>query len=314
MQPGKLMSETANKKQKTTDVIIEQIRDVILSGHLKPGDRLASEKELIEQFGVSKATLREALRALEVMGLVQSRKGASGGLFITEVNLKTTIHSLMNFLHFRSLSVSELTMLRFMIEPMIVRIVASRITGDEIDRLHALSHNYGRDDGNQRRHIGFHRYLARITSNAMLILIIDMLESLLEEIKQVAELDADFFKSANNCHREIVDLLAQKDGIGASNVMADEVVMVGRYLSEKLGEPFENPKQFDLPPRQAETGPAGQSQVNLEELKGYVTQSVITSQDNSQGSKANGTLLKEVGKGTLYLFVPDTSPGMNDDK
>ncbi|MBU0988954.1 MAG: GntR family transcriptional regulator, partial [Proteobacteria bacterium] len=62
------MFKTVNKSDKISDNIIAQIRDSILSGQLKPGDRLASEKELIEQFGVSKATMREALRVLEVMG------------------------------------------------------------------------------------------------------------------------------------------------------------------------------------------------------------------------------------------------------
>ncbi|NNK95454.1 MAG: FadR family transcriptional regulator, partial [Desulfobacterales bacterium] len=65
------MFDSAKKNEKITDVIISQVRDAILSGQLKPGDRLASEKELVNQFGVSKATLREALRALEVMGLVE---------------------------------------------------------------------------------------------------------------------------------------------------------------------------------------------------------------------------------------------------
>ena len=59
------------KTEKISDFIIAQIRDLIFSGELKPGDRLGSEKELIPRFGVSKATLREALRVLEAMGLVE---------------------------------------------------------------------------------------------------------------------------------------------------------------------------------------------------------------------------------------------------
>src|SRR3989339_1775301 len=91
--------QATKKTVKISDQIIDQIRDAILSGKLKPGERLASEKELVDQFEVSKATMREALRVLEVMGLVQIRKGVSGGIFMAEVDMRTTIHSIINFLH-----------------------------------------------------------------------------------------------------------------------------------------------------------------------------------------------------------------------
>ena len=69
------------------------------------------------QFGVSKATMREALRVLEAMGLLEIRKGISGGAFVAEVDMRTTVHSIMNFLHLQSVSVKEITMLRLFIEP-----------------------------------------------------------------------------------------------------------------------------------------------------------------------------------------------------
>ena len=89
------MFKPSIKTEKVSSHIIEQIRDAILSGRLKPGDRLASERELIMQFQVSKATMREALRVLEVMGLIEIRKGVSGGVFIAEVEMSTTINSII---------------------------------------------------------------------------------------------------------------------------------------------------------------------------------------------------------------------------
>ncbi len=70
--------------EKASENIITQIRDAILSGKIKPGDRLASEKELLNQFSVSKATMREALRVLESMGLIEIKKGLDAGVFIAE--------------------------------------------------------------------------------------------------------------------------------------------------------------------------------------------------------------------------------------
>lgn len=68
------------KPNKISEHIIEQIRKAIFDGRLKPGDKLPSEKELIGNFKVSKVTLREALRSLEVLGFLEIRKGASGVL------------------------------------------------------------------------------------------------------------------------------------------------------------------------------------------------------------------------------------------
>ena len=82
------MFKATDKTEKVSESIITQIRDAILSGKVKPGDRLASEKELLSQFSVSKATMREALRVLESMGLIEIRKGVVGGVFIAEVDMK----------------------------------------------------------------------------------------------------------------------------------------------------------------------------------------------------------------------------------
>ncbi len=70
--------------------IISQIRGAILNGTLNPGDRLPPEKELVSNFGVSKHTLREAMRALEVMGFLEVRKGAGGGAVVLEMDLKNS--------------------------------------------------------------------------------------------------------------------------------------------------------------------------------------------------------------------------------
>lgn len=241
------MFDAARKNEKVTDLIIGQVRDAVLSGQLKPGDRLASEKELVSQFDVSKATLREALRALEVMGLVESRKGASGGVFITQVELQTTIHSMMNFLHFQSLSISEITMIRFMLEPNIARLVVAKISKEDLETLQSFINSEESDiRNNKKKDIGFHRYLARITNNSMLILIVDFIESHLDEIKQSLDLSADFYANVRDAHRRILECLAAKDPGGVSAAMAQDVLEVGRYLSNKLDEKAFEPADFNL--------------------------------------------------------------------
>jgi DNA-binding GntR family transcriptional regulator len=72
------------RRVRSFDDVVDQVRAAIIDGSILAGERLPSERELAEQFGVSRATLREALRALEAVGLIEIRVGAHGGAFATD--------------------------------------------------------------------------------------------------------------------------------------------------------------------------------------------------------------------------------------
>jgi GntR family transcriptional regulator, transcriptional repressor for pyruvate dehydrogenase complex len=243
------MFQAAKKTFKISDQIIDQIRDAVLSGKLKPGDRLASEKELADQFNVSKATLREAMRVLEVMGLIEIRKGISGGIFIAEVDMRTTIHSIINFLHFQTISVKEITMLRYLIEPSVARIAAAKITDQDIENLTGILQESPAGAENEiSREIGFHRYLARMTENPLLILIIDFVDNLLDSMKSKAGLEPDFYKTVNRRHQQIFEHLTKKNASGSALAMTTDILEVDRYLSRAMDSfPF-NPAEINPGP------------------------------------------------------------------
>jgi GntR family transcriptional repressor for pyruvate dehydrogenase complex len=240
------MFQAAKKTFKISDQIIDQIRDAILSGQLKPGDRLASEKELADQFMVSKATMREALRVLEVMGLIDVRKGISGGIFIAEVGMRTTIHSIINFLHFQSVSMREITTLRYLIEPTVSRIAASKATEQDILNLQKIvEENHTEGDNVVSKEIGFHRYLARIAGNTLLILIVDFVDNLLESIKTKIKLTPEFYLEVQASHKKILECIIKKDGLGAAQAMTQDLLEVDRHLCRVMGSfPFD-PDELD---------------------------------------------------------------------
>ncbi len=243
------MFQAAQKTSKISDQIIDQIRDAILSGKLKPGDRLASEKELADQFGVSKATMREALRVLEVMGLIEMRKGISGGIFTAQVGMRTTIHSIINFLHFQPISIKEITLIRYLIEPAVARIAAAKITDSDIRNLKKIvGEKAPRADDQVSKEIGFHRYLARLAENTLLILIVDFVDNLLDSIKSKIDLGPDFYRQVRKSHQEILDCLIKKDDLGAGKAMIRDLLEVDRYLSLVMGSiPFD-PAELDQYP------------------------------------------------------------------
>jgi GntR family transcriptional repressor for pyruvate dehydrogenase complex len=96
------------KQNRVFEDVIFQVQEAVLSGRLKAGERLPSERQLREVFGVSRGTLREALRALEQKGLVCIKTGVGGGAFICEMDTQQITESLDLLLRYQKISLKEL--------------------------------------------------------------------------------------------------------------------------------------------------------------------------------------------------------------
>jgi len=224
------------QSNKISENIIEQIRNAIFEGKLKPGDRLPPERELIENFGVSKATLREALRSLEVLGFLEMRKGVSGGAFVTEVNFKKARDCFTNFLHFKNLSLKDLGEVRFLLESYVAEKAALAITEKDLNRLRALIREC--DDvleayvpfESRRIEIEFHRIIAGITGNPILIFILDFIENLLIDTKDILQPGKEFSARVQRAHKRIYKALLDRDAKRARSEMVKHVREVERDL------------------------------------------------------------------------------------
>lgn len=233
------------KSNKVSEHIIEQVRSAIFSGALKPGDRLPVERELMETFRVSKATLREALRSLEVLGFLDIRKGASGGAFVTEVNLKKARDGFKNFLLFRNLSLRDLSEVRLFLEPEIAQRAALSITKEDLSRLKELITEH--EEMLEREgpgclpdnEIEFHRIMAGMTGNPILMFIVDFVENLLVEAKEILRPSKEFSKRVGAAHRRIYQALSGGDGKKAREEMTKHIREVERDLLAPVKE-----KQF----------------------------------------------------------------------
>ncbi|MEN8243556.1 MAG: FadR/GntR family transcriptional regulator [Thermodesulfobacteriota bacterium] len=221
-----------------TQKIIDQIRTAILEGKLKPGDILPPEKELTEQFGVSKQTLRESLRALEHMGLIDVRKGIGGGAHIVEVDIEVTKQSLANFLYFKDLSIENLSELRKLIEPHAAARAAEAMSAEDLRTLNELN-KLARENLDKKfmqemsiNEINFHRVIAQTTSNPILVLILDFVEDLLEDFKKVLKPDLAFSKSVLDAHDRIYEAICDKDPEKASAEMYRHVHEVEEHLAK----------------------------------------------------------------------------------
>jgi GntR family transcriptional repressor for pyruvate dehydrogenase complex len=299
--------KTASRTHKISDQIIEQIRNAILSGRFKPGDKVASEKELMSEFGVSKATLREALRVLEGMGLVEIRKGIAGGVFIAEVDMKTTIHGIINFLHFKTVSIKDITMIRYLLEPPVAQIAASRIQPEDIIKLESMIVEHPAvPDTIVSREIGFHRYLVRMTENPILILVMDFIDNILNDIKFQLDLGNEFYHKVAEAHQAILDCLKQKDGIGARREIVHDLLEVGNHMAKVSGnQPFDPTMLLDenLPLHPHQTSLSLDRSLNEVLLSKDLQQ--IFGEDLANRLHKQGVVFRRIGTGELYFIALD---------
>src|SRR5215213_7420415 len=117
--------------------VIAQIRAAILSGRFRPGDRLPTERELAQQFGVSRVTVRDALRALEASGLIRVRVGGQGGPYVAEPDVALLSESLGTHLRLLGTTFRELAEARLALETTAARLAAERATPDDLKALEA---------------------------------------------------------------------------------------------------------------------------------------------------------------------------------
>jgi GntR family transcriptional repressor for pyruvate dehydrogenase complex len=205
------------KSNKVSQHIIDQIRNAIFEGRLKPGDKLPSERELIVKFKVSKATLREALRSLEVLGFLEIRKGVSGGPFVTEVDMTKARDSFTNFLLFKNLSLKDLSEVRLLLEPYIVEKATLTITKEDLSRLeklikdseHAIKNGIALES--RKDEIEFHRIIASITGNPILMFILDFVENLLIDTKAILKPGREFSTKVLKAHKRIYNALLERN-------------------------------------------------------------------------------------------------------
>lgn len=135
-KPFELGGYSKIEKQGVAEKVVHRILDLVKSGNLKAGDRLPAERKLIEIFGVSRPTLREALRSLSILGVVEMRHG--GGAFVTDLQAKSLLGPLDFFFSLSADNIEEAFACRRLIEIEIARRCATNATAADIDELDAM--------------------------------------------------------------------------------------------------------------------------------------------------------------------------------
>jgi DNA-binding FadR family transcriptional regulator len=123
---------------RASSAIADQIRSAIVGGRVQQGERLPPERELAEQFGVSRVTVRDALRGLEAMGLIEVRVGARGGAFVTVPSGSVVGQTMSDMMMMQAISPEDVVEARLIVELGTVTLACARATEEDLDRLRAL--------------------------------------------------------------------------------------------------------------------------------------------------------------------------------
>ena len=129
---------TSAKRMRSFEDVVAQIRDAVVTGRLKPGDRLPSERELCSVFGVSRSTLREGLRTLETLGAIEIKLGSSGGIFAAEPDGGHVGSALDALLRFRGASAEDLAEFRVNFESENAYWAATRAEPADVEQLEGI--------------------------------------------------------------------------------------------------------------------------------------------------------------------------------
>jgi GntR family transcriptional repressor for pyruvate dehydrogenase complex len=212
--------------------IVLQLCELIRQGRLQPGDRLTSERELAEQLRVSRSSVREALRTMEIAGLVESRHG--GGTYVRNELSWDAVSPLALVLQTSDDTVGDLWEMRLIVEPEIAARAALRATSDDCDQLQTLLDRQeavlGRVDVSLEVDRDFHRALAHASHNAVAVRVVELIGSLLLVGRGHFVASPERQRSALRCHREILSAVRARAPEGARAAMLHHLQEVEAYI------------------------------------------------------------------------------------
>lgn len=209
------------KSRRLFEDICNQIRAQLEAGILRPGDKLPAERQLAEQFQVSRAAVREALITLETAGIVELQKGAKGGAFILDGRTQQGVtSSIKDMMILGRVKLEHLTEARIWIQEDIIHLACQRATEEDFA---ALEENIDRLEvagPENRLEIGveFYRILAAAARNSMLSMIVESFAEILRPFVAEAGFMADY--DIVGVRRRFVQALRARNAAQASKEMA----------------------------------------------------------------------------------------------
>jgi GntR family transcriptional repressor for pyruvate dehydrogenase complex len=222
------------RRDKVYEGVAKQIERLILK-KLQPGDKLPSERDLAESLGVSRSSIRDAIRSLELMGMVEPRQGA--GTIVRQISSDSLVNPLANARKRKEELVGELLDFRKMLEPPLASRAAIRVTSEELAEMEEILKRQDEKLRNGESTIAedteFHYAIALASGNSVVRKVLDTLMDLLRDSRERSlQVDGRPQKSLAG-HRKILTALNRHDADAAKLAMRHHIEDVEKMLLRK---------------------------------------------------------------------------------
>src|SRR5438309_1725014 len=216
--------------------IVEQIESLLEKGELRPGDQLPPERALAEQFQVSRASVREALRSLELLGVVETRAG--GGTFVRRTGPEDLARPLSNLIT-RGHTLTDVIEVRGLIEPAIAASAARRILAGELVELRAIlqrqAERVAANESYAEEDTRFHELIGQAARNELLVTMLGVIWDVLRSSREQWLQTNQRAHESLDAHRRILNALSAHEPEAARQAAAEHITAVGEGILRLIG-------------------------------------------------------------------------------
>ncbi|MFC1822260.1 FadR/GntR family transcriptional regulator [Thermodesulfobacteriota bacterium] len=216
------------RQPRVSEEVFIQLKEAILSNEYKAGDKLPPERELSEQFQVSRVAIREAIRTLENSGFVSIRQGAAGGAFVTDLTFEQLASACLDLFLANKISIHELHQVRILIEPEVARLAALNAGPESNKRLlkafeaeHPNGASLSEDIASATK---VHFILAEMCGNRFLEAIVNSVIKLNAKILEEMKPNPPYSIHPPGLHRPIVEAVLAGDSTTAAEAMRNHAL------------------------------------------------------------------------------------------
>lgn len=230
------------QQTKIPDQIANALRDEIVSKKMVAHDKLPGERELIEMFGASRGSVREALKSLEVQGLIYTVPGPGGGARVREVEEARVFEFMRNFFHFRPVDGAQIYVVRKLVEPATAVSTLGLLTPEHFARLQASIDALDGDDVrnwalHRSAEIDFHDILAEVCPNPLLAMIAKFVNAVIRSGAEASQPSAhhaqeehEFTCTNRKQHSEILQALRDEDAAQVQALMLAHIEDAEKFI------------------------------------------------------------------------------------
>ena len=232
------------KKPLLSEEVKKAIQASIADGTFRPGEKLPAERELVDQFQVSRVTIREALRNLQSAGMIETKRGIYAGAYVSEPNSNPITENFQNLMHLGRIGFSHLIDARLYIEPRAAEIAAKFAGEEDFDRLRQLLDLAESQVVTSRKtarltNVSFHCEVAKITKNPIILFITESITqsysaTIIEKTR--SQLKRRVIQTFIQGHREILDAIIQRDADEAYHMTRKHLLDTYQAYSQVMPE------------------------------------------------------------------------------